>query len=353
MPPHRALRRGIAVIRPARDDDAPGIVRVVGACWSEYPGCVIDIEGEAPELLRIASHAAGRGGAAWVAEVDAAVVGLVCVWPLDEGDWELAKVYVAREHRGGGLAHVLADTAEAFARAHGATHMRLWSDTRFDRAHRFYEKRGYVRSGPIRALDDKSHSIEFAYAKPLTGVVVERLDAAAAASAEYGLARALVACVNDGAAVSFLPPLSMERALAFWRKVSSSVARGEKILLVAWSDGTIAGTVQLDLATPENQPHRADVAKMLVHPDARRRGIGRALLARIEAEAAAAGRSLLTLDTRADDFAESLYRGGGWTECGRIPDYALNADGRTPHDTVLFYKRVTPTHAAQASPRTP
>ena len=341
------------MIRPANDGDAAGIVALVAGCWSEYPGCVIDIEGENPELLRIASYATERGGAAWVAEADSKVVGLICVWPLSDGDWELAKVYVAREHRGGGLAHVLAETAEAFARAHGATRMKLWTDTRFDRAHRFYEKRGYVRSGPLRALDDKSHSVEFAYAKPLTGVVVARMDAAAAASAEYGLARVLVACVEGGAAVSFLPPLSMERALAFWRKVSQAVARGEKILLVAWNEGEIAGTVQLDLATPENQPHRADVAKMMVHPQARRRGIAHALLARIEAEGAAAGRTLLTLDTRANDFAESLYRAGGWTECGRIPDYALNADRCSAHETVLFYKRVAPAQTAPASPRTP
>jgi GNAT superfamily N-acetyltransferase len=351
LPPHRALRRGAAVIRPARDDDAAGIVAVVAASWREYPGCVVDIEGEAPELFSVATYAASRGGAAWVAERDGDVAGLVCTWPLAAGDWELAKVYVARAHRGGGLAHQLADTAEAFARERGATRMRLWSDTRFDRAHMFYHKRSFVRAGAIRALDDKSHSIEFAYAKPLTGVVVERLDAAAAASAEYGMARALVACVNDGAAVSFLPPMTVERALAFWRKVSAAVARGEKILLAAWCDGNLAGTVQLDLATPENQPHRADVAKMLVHPQARRRGIGRALLARAEAEGVAAGRTLLTLDTREGDFAEALYRGAGWTECGRIPDYALNADRATAHATVLFCKRLTPIPAAPGTPK--
>jgi GNAT superfamily N-acetyltransferase len=145
--------------------------------------------------------------------------------------------------------------------------------------------------------------------------------------------------VDAGASVTFLSPLAKPTALAFWRKVSSAVARGEKILLAAWLDGTIVGTAQLDLATPENQPHRAEVAKMLVHPDARRRGIGRAMLARIEAEAAAAGRFLLTLDTLEGDDGELLYRAGGWIECGRIPHYALN-DAGVPSTTVLFYKRV-------------
>jgi GNAT superfamily N-acetyltransferase len=328
------------VIRPARDGDADEIIEIVSGCWREYPGCVVDIDGEAPELLSIATHCAGRGGAVWVAEADGKVVGLACAYPLADGAWEMAKIYVARAHRGSGIAHDLLTAAEHFARTHGATRGKLWSDTRFDRAHRFYEKRGYVRAGPIRALADKSNSIEFAYAKPLAGVVVARLDAAAAASAVYGLAAVLAACVNAGAAVTFLPPMSIERATAFWRKIASAVARGEKILLLAWDEGRIVGTVQLDLATPENQQFRADLAKMLVHPEARRRGIGRSLLARAEAEAAAAGRDLLTLDTRAGDNAERLYRDAGWIECGRIPNYALNADRAAAHTTVLFYKRV-------------
>jgi len=327
------------VIRPARDDDAGAIVKIVGDSWREYPGCVVDIDGEAPEFLALASYCAARGGAAWVAEADGAVVGVACTYPLQDGAWEMAKIYVVRAQRGAGVAHLLLDTAENFARAQGAATAKLWSDTRFDRAHRFYEKRGYVRAGAIRALADRSNSIEFGYAKPLTGVAVQRLDAAAAASAEAALARVLVACVDDGAAISFLAPMAPDAARAFWRKAALAVARGEKILLAAWLDGDLVGTVQLDLATPPNQPHRADLAKMMVHPAAQRRGIGRALLARIEAEGAAAGRRLLTLDTRADDRAEPMYRAAGWTECGRIPDYALSSDG-TFHDTVVFFKKV-------------
>ena len=99
------------------------------------------------------------------------------------------------------------------------------------------------------------------------------------------------------------------------------------------------GTVTLDLATPPNQTHRAEVAKLLVHPAARRRGVGQALMAALEAEAAQRGRRLLTLDTRADDAGEALYRRLGWQEAGRIPGFALNADG-SASATVFFYKQI-------------
>jgi GNAT superfamily N-acetyltransferase len=219
--------------------------------------------------------------------------------------------------------------------------MKLWSDTRFDRAHRFYEKRGYVRSGPLRALGDKSNSVEFGYAKPLTGLAVERLDAAAAASAEVPLARVLVECVAAGASVSFMPPFTMERARAFFREAARSVARGERMLFAAWAEGELVGTVQLQTGLPENQPHRAELQKLLVRPAARRAGAARALLAAAEAAAAAAGRWLLTLDTCAGGAADSLYRAAGWTEVGLVPHFALYPDG-SPCDTVFFYKRIQP-----------
>jgi GNAT superfamily N-acetyltransferase len=217
--------------------------------------------------------------------------------------------------------------------------MVLWTDTRFEAAHRFYEKHGYVRQGAIRILDDLSKSLEFRYAKPARGLVVEALDAAAAASAERRLSRILVDCVAAGASVSFFPPLAPERAREVWRRVSAEVAAGTRVLLAAWRDGALVGTVQLDLGTPENQPHRAEVEKLLVDPAARRRGVGRALMQRAEQAARRLGRSLLTLDTRADDFAEPLYRGLGWQEAGRIPGFALSAD-RTPADTVILWKRL-------------
>ena len=325
-------------IRPGRDADAAGFIALIGACWGEYPSIVFDVDAELPELHALASYYAGKSGALWAAEADGRVVGMIAVAPHDDGGWEICRLYVLAPWRGAALAQGLLDQAEAHAIAAGALRLRLWSDTRFDRAHRFYEKRGYVRAGPIRVLNDLSNSLEFGYAKPIDGVAV--LDAAAAASAERCLSEALIAVVEAGAAVSFLPPLTQDAARAFWHRRATEVAAGTRILLAGWADAALVGCVTLDLDTPPNQPHRADVQKLLVHPAARRRGLARAMMRRLETEAARAGRSLLTLDTRAGDSAEALYRSEGWTEAGRIPGYALNAD-RTPHDTVYFYKRLT------------
>lgn len=328
----------MTTLRPGRDADAEGFIALIGACWAEYPGCVLDVDGELPELRALATYFAQQGGALWVAEEDGAVAGMVATRPLREDQaWEICRMYVAKAQRGSGLAQRLLSAAEDHARAAGAQRLVLWTDTRFDAAHRFYEKRGYVRQGAIRILDDLSKSLEFRYAKPAAGLVVEALDAAAAVSAERRLAEILVACVAGGAAVTFLPPLALDVARGFWRKVASDVATGEKLLLVAWLDGALVGTVQLQLAMPPNQPHRAEVAKLLVDPAARRHGIGRALMRRVEQAAQRHGRRLLVLDTRADDAGELLYRSLGWQEAGRIPGYALNGDG-TPHAAVFFWK---------------
>lgn len=326
-------------LRPGRDADADDFIALIDACWAEYPGCVLDVDGELPELRALASWFAEAGGALWAAERDGRIIGMVGTRPLrEDAAWEICRMYVANAARGSGLAQTLLDTAEAAARGAGAERMVLWTDTRFNRAHGFYEKRGYVRQGSIRILDDVSRSLEFRYAKPARGLVVEALDAAAAASAERRLAEILVACVADGASVSYLPPLSIERARGFWQRVSSEVAQGKRVLLAAWLDGQLAGTVQLDLGTPENQPHRAKLAMLLVDPAFRRRGIARALMRRADQAAWAHGRSLMTLGTRAGDVGEVLYRDLGWQEAGRIPGYALNAD-RTPVDRLLFWKR--------------
>jgi GNAT superfamily N-acetyltransferase len=282
-----------------------------------------------------------RRGAAWVAEPDGAVAGLAACWPRDGDTWEIGKMYVGAAARGSGAATALLDAAEQFARTQGAVEIVLWSDTRFLRAHAFYEKHCFVRSGPIRALGDKSNSVEFGFSKPIRGVVVRVLDVAAAYSAERPLADLLVACVADGASVSFLPPLQPSVARAFWRKLAAQVATSRRILVVAWADGVIAGTVTVDCDTPENQPHRADVQKLLVHPWARRRGIGRALVETAEDAARKAGRTLLTLDTLAGDAGEPLYRSVGFVEAGRIPGYALNAD-LIPYPTVVLYKQLAP-----------
>ena len=153
------------------------------------------------------------------------------------------------------------------------------------------------------------------------------------------LSRVLVDCVHGGASVSFMAPLGAERAEAFWRGVADGVAAGDRILVVAEVDGAIVGTVQVVFAWPENQPHRADVAKMLVHRSARRRGLGARMLAVAEAAALAAGKTLLVLDTVTGGDAERLYARCGWTRVGVVPDYALFPDGRYC-DTTFFYKRL-------------
>jgi GNAT superfamily N-acetyltransferase len=152
-----------------------------------------------------------------------------------------------------------------------------------------------------------------------------------------GLSDVLIDCVEGGASVSFMLPMSRAKADAFWRSTAASVARGERVVLAADdAAGTIVGTAQVILAQPENQPHRGDLAKMLVHRRARRRGVGAALLAAAERTALSAGKTLLVLDTASDD-AERLYAREGWQRCGQIPHYALWPDGR-PCATTFFYK---------------
>lgn len=152
------------------------------------------------------------------------------------------------------------------------------------------------------------------------------------------LAEVLLDCVAGGASVSFMQPLSRHRALAFWRGVAAEVAGGARALLVAADAEGICGTVQLVLAQPENQPHRSDVSKLLVHRRARGRGVGEALMRAAEDQARALGKTLLVLDT-ASDSAERLYQRLGWVRVGRIPGYALLPQGGLC-DTVLFYREL-------------
>jgi GNAT superfamily N-acetyltransferase len=155
------------------------------------------------------------------------------------------------------------------------------------------------------------------------------------------LADVLVDCVDGGASVSFMHPLPREKAVEFWRESLASAARGERIVLVAEDEvsGTIVGTVTVLLAMPDNQPHRAEVAKMLVHRFARRRGLGAALMEAAEAAARDAGRSLLVLDTVAGSDAERLYERLGWKTCGVIPGYALLPHGGLC-STKLMYRQL-------------
>ena len=170
-------------------------------------------------------------------------------------------------------------------------------------------------------------------------VDISVLEAPVAEGALDELAAVLVDCVEGGASVSFMSPFSQADGLRFFRKVASSVASGDTVLLAAKLDGRIVGTVQLGLDTPLNQPHRADVKKMLVHRAVRSRGIGAALMAEIEEEARRRGRWLLVLDTVPGENGYRLYKRAGWTQSGIIPDYALFPDGRLC-DTAVFWKRL-------------
>jgi len=152
------------------------------------------------------------------------------------------------------------------------------------------------------------------------------------------LSDVLIDCVQAGASVGFMLPMSNAKAEAFWQSTSASVARGERLVLAAEEPaGTIVGTVQVILDQPENQPHRGDIAKMLVHRRARRRGVGAALLAAAEHSALSAGKTLLVLDTVTGSDAERMYARHGWQRCGQIPNYALWPNG-TPCATTIFYK---------------
>ena len=170
-------------------------------------------------------------------------------------------------------------------------------------------------------------------------VEVRRLSGAELRAALDGLATVLHDCVSGGASVSYMAPFSHEQARAAFEGFAEQVDDGNRLLLAAFADGRLVGTVQVILTLPPNQPHRGEIAKLLVHRDARRRGIAQLLMNHAEAEARDEGKSLLVLDTVTGDAAESLYAGLGWTRVGVIPGYALYPDGR-PCDTTVFWKSI-------------
>jgi GNAT superfamily N-acetyltransferase len=171
-------------------------------------------------------------------------------------------------------------------------------------------------------------------------VTVYSVGANEAAACIDDLTDVLIDCVEGGASVSFMLPLARETARAFWRGVVEGVARGERHLLIAEDEtGQIVGTVQLITAQPDNQPHRADVAKMLVHRRARRKGIAQRLMYEIERVAQAAGKNVLVLDTVTGGDAERLYARAGWERAGAVPNYALMPTGELC-GTTFYYKQI-------------
>ena len=155
-------------IRDARDDDGDGVIALIDASWSDYPGCVLDVDGELPELRTIASHFRSLGGRFWVAEREGIIVGCVGVIPVEAADgFELHKLYVAQSERRHGLGRRLVRLVEDESIAGGSRYVELWTDTRFVEAHRFYERLGYTRLPQIRTLNDISNSVEYRYRKAL------------------------------------------------------------------------------------------------------------------------------------------------------------------------------------------
>jgi putative acetyltransferase len=154
-------------LRDARDDDADQLIELIERCYSEYEGCVLDVDGEAPELRALATHHAKNGGRFWVAESGGQLVGCAgVVAGTEPGVMEMKKIYVARKARQMGLGARLCSLVEAEAMSRRATAVELWSDTRFEDSHRLYERRGYV-AGPTRELHDKSNSVERYFRKAL------------------------------------------------------------------------------------------------------------------------------------------------------------------------------------------
>ena len=168
---------------------------------------------------------------------------------------------------------------------------------------------------------------------------LRRLDAVAEPHID-ALADVLIDCVEGGASVSFMSPLTRERAVAFWQRVAQGVHTGARALVVAEDAHGICGTVQLVLDQPENQPHRADLAKMLVHRRARRQGLGSALVRAAEAAARDCGKTLLVLDAVTDGDAARMYARLGWVRVGDVPNFALMPNG-DPCSTTYFYRDLT------------
>jgi ribosomal protein S18 acetylase RimI-like enzyme len=172
-------------------------------------------------------------------------------------------------------------------------------------------------------------------------VSIERLPAADVPSAIPGLARVLHACVLDGASIGFVWPFTEEEAEGYWRELLPDVNRGRREVLVARHAGSIAGSVQLVLEPRANGHHRAEVSKLIVHPEARRLGLARRLMQALEALARQRSRSLLLLDTNTDSPAELLYLSLGYQRLGVVPDYARSVHGELAPATYM-YKQLAP-----------
>ena len=325
------------LIRAGDDSDGPALIALIWACWSAYPGIRMDVDREMPELHALASYYAAQEGALWIAERGGRIGGMIAVRRHDRSVAEICRVYVDPSLHGSGLGHELLDRAETFAITSGAVRLALWSDTRFDRAHRFYEKRSYVRHGAIRVLEDLSQSLEFGYAKPVDGI--QPLDIAAVRSAAQRLADVMLSCVDDSGSMCLVAPVVPDKTVAFWHRIAADVGTRERIVVAAWRGGIMVGAGMLHLAQPDNQAHRAEVQTVLVAPNYRRTGLGRAIMRVLEQAALDNGRTLLTLNTTFDGAGHALCRAENWQEAGWIPDFTRGPDGIS-RTMAIFWKRI-------------
>lgn len=172
-------------------------------------------------------------------------------------------------------------------------------------------------------------------------IQIIELDASALEQRLEALSQILADSVTDGASISFMLPFSYDEANLFWlRDIRPQVMAGNRILFGALRGDELLGTVQLITDMPPNQPHRCEVAKMIVHPRARRLGIGRSLMSHALKQAHLLGKTLVTLDTKTGDVAESLYTSLGFKVAGTIPDYAWDSNGQAKHSTTYMYQKV-------------
>ncbi len=333
------------VIAPFQAAHQSGVLDlIVGIQRREY-GLAITAADQ-PDLTDIPGFYQQGAGNFWVATVDDQVIGTIALREYAAGQGALRKMFVDAAYRGRvGVAGRLLATLLAWARERRIDTITLGTTERFLAAHRFYEKHGFVPIAveslpadfPRMAVDTRFYALTLNAAAPVIGVWgMDEIDAR-----ETELVSLLQRCVADGASIGFMDPLSARDASSYWQRVGRAVQAGDLRLWAAEADGRLVGSVQLALEHRANGRHRAEVAKLMVDPVARRRGIGRALMQVLEAEARALGRSTLVLDTRAGDPSERLYGGLGYHRVGEIPNYALSTDG-VLHSTAIYFKLLEP-----------
>jgi GNAT superfamily N-acetyltransferase len=259
-------------------------------------------------------------------DADGHAIGCGALRPLQDGVAELKRMYAKTDGRGTGaavLAHLEAAARELGYRA-------VWLETRAvnTRAVAFYERHGYRRIENFGRYAGNAAALCFGKELGMTTRTIRELDGAEALARVGELAEVLRDCVEGGASVGFMLPLAEGRPEAFWRQVAAGVAEGKRHLFVAEDEtGRICGTLSLVVDMPDNQPHRADVSKMLVHRHARRQGIAERLLKALEAKARELGKTTLVLDTVTGSDASRVYERLGWQRFGVVPNYALMPDG--------------------------